>query len=176
MLASRGIAYGWRAVRQQLARLDCSPAEMTRQRGGCVVVYASKNGAMAAEAIVVRPWPGARTGLPPQARWPFAVKTRFCAAQLQGYICTTTPASHARHAKRHGCALAHGPAAVLGDAERAGRGQYRVLPTARGGAERFAGGGLYVLHRPLGARRGAAGDFCSPPARMRWMRCWRKQP
>ena len=85
-----------------LARLDCSPAEMTWQRGVDVLSFgASKNGAMAAEAIVVFD-PGLVRELAFRRKRAghLLSKTRFCAAQLQGYLHDDAWLRHARHALR----------------------------------------------------------------------------
>jgi threonine aldolase len=99
-----------------LARLDCSPAEMTWQRGVDVLSFgASKNGAMAAEAIVVfDPGLARELAFRRKRAGHLLSKTRFCAAQLQGYLHDDAWLRHARHANAMAARLAHGLAAVPG--------------------------------------------------------------
>ncbi len=99
-----------------LAHLGCTPAEATWRRGVDVLTLgATKNGALAAEAIVLfEPADAAELAFRHKRAGHLWSKSRFIAAQLLAYLEDGLWLSNARHANAMAARLAAGLAAIAG--------------------------------------------------------------
>ncbi len=93
-----------------IAALGCSPAEMTWKAGVDVLAFgATKNGAMAAEAVVIfKPELAAEFGFRRKRGGHLFSKGRFLSAQLEGYLDDDLWLRHARHANALATQLGQG--------------------------------------------------------------------
>ena len=93
-----------------LATLDCSPADMTWRAGVSLLSFgATKNGAVAAEAMVVfDPALGAELAFRHKRAGQLMSKMRFCTAQLEAYLRDDLWLRNARHANAMALRLACG--------------------------------------------------------------------
>jgi threonine aldolase len=99
-----------------LVALDCSPAEATWKAGVDALAFgATKNGALAAEAVVVFKPELARTLAYRRKRGGHLFsKMRFLSAQLEAYLAGDLWLANARHANAQAARLAEGLAALPG--------------------------------------------------------------
>ncbi|TQV81762.1 threonine aldolase family protein [Denitrobaculum tricleocarpae] len=99
-----------------IAALGCSPAEMTWKAGVDVLAFgATKNGAMAAEAVVIfKPELAAEFGFRRKRGGHLFSKGRFLSAQLEGYLEDGLWLRHALHANSLATQLAQGLAGLPG--------------------------------------------------------------
>lgn len=99
-----------------IVALDCSPAEMTWKAGVDVLAFgATKNGAMAAEAVVIfKPELAAEFGFRRKRGGHLFSKGRFLSAQLEGYLADDLWLRHARHANALAVQLAEGLSSLPG--------------------------------------------------------------
>ncbi len=99
-----------------LAFLGCSPAELTWKAGVDALAFgATKNGALAAEAVVVfRPELAETFGYRRKRGGHLFSKMRFLSAQLEAYLADDLWLGNARHANAQAARLAEGLAALPG--------------------------------------------------------------
>ncbi len=99
-----------------IAALDCSPAEMTWKAGVDVLAFgATKNGAMAAEAVVIfKPELADEFGFRRKRGGHLFSKGRFLSAQLEGYLADDLWLNHARHANALADQMAKGLSGLPG--------------------------------------------------------------
>ncbi len=99
-----------------IAALGCSPAEMTWKAGVDVLAFgATKNGAMAAEAVVIfKPELAAEFGFRRKRGGHLFSKGRFLSAQLEAYLADDLWLRHARHANALADQMAKGLSALPG--------------------------------------------------------------
>lgn len=99
-----------------IAALDCSPAEMTWKAGVDVLAFgATKNGAMAAEAVVIfKPELAGEFGFRRKRGGHLFSKGRFLSAQLEGYLADDLWLRHARHANALAARMAEGLSSLPG--------------------------------------------------------------
>lgn len=99
-----------------LVHLGCTPAEMTWKVGVDALSFgASKNGALAAEAIVFfDPARAASLGFRRKRAGHLWSKMRFLAAQFDAYLADDLWLANARHANQQAAALAQGLAGIRG--------------------------------------------------------------
>jgi threonine aldolase len=138
-----------------VARLGCSPADATWRAGVDVLSFgASKNGALAAEAVVAfDPSLAAELGLRRKRAGHLWSKMRFLSAQLVAYLDGGLWLRNARHANDMARRLADGitalPGVTLAHAVEANEIFVAVPPTLIG-ALRAAGYGFYEWPPPAG--------------------------
>jgi threonine aldolase len=94
--------------------LDCAPADLTWRAGVDVLSFgATKNGALAAEAVIFfAPEKAADFALRRKRGGHLLSKMRFCSAQLEAYLADGLWLENARHANRMAARLAEGLAAL----------------------------------------------------------------
>ncbi|MCH7889071.1 MAG: low specificity L-threonine aldolase [Proteobacteria bacterium] len=99
-----------------VAHLGCAPAEVTWRAGVDVLAFgATKNGALAAEAVVVfKPELARDLGYRRKRAGHLLSKMRFVSAQLEAYLAAGLWLKNATHANRLAATLARGLAAVPG--------------------------------------------------------------
>ncbi|WP_282606728.1 low specificity L-threonine aldolase [Pelagibius sp. Alg239-R121] len=99
-----------------IAALGCSPAEMTWKAGVDVLAFgATKNGAMAAEAVVIfKPELAGEFGFRRKRGGHLFSKGRFLSAQLEGYLADDLWLRHARHANSLAARLGAGLSGLPG--------------------------------------------------------------
>jgi threonine aldolase len=99
-----------------VAALGCAPADITWRAGVDVLSFgATKNGALAAEAVVFfDPAKAADFGYRRKRGGHLVSKMRFLSAQLEAYLADGLWLRHARHANRMAAELAAGLAALPG--------------------------------------------------------------
>jgi threonine aldolase len=103
-----------------LVSLDCSPAEITWKAGVDALSFgATKNGALAAEAVVLfKPELAATLGYRRKRGGHLFSKMRFLSAQLEAYLADDLWLANARHANAMAARLADGLRALPGAAIR----------------------------------------------------------
>lgn len=115
---ARGLAVHMDGARfaNALVRLGCSPAEMTWRAGVDILSFgATKNGCLAAEAVIVfRPDLAASLRLRRKRSGHTLSKGRLLAAQLDGYLAGDHWLANARHANALAARLSAGLAALPG--------------------------------------------------------------
>ena len=103
-------------IANAVAALDCTPAAITWRAGVDVVSFgATKNGALAAEAVIFfAPAKAAELAFRRKRGGHLFAKMRFLSAQLEAYLADGLWLRNARHANRMAARLASGLAAAPG--------------------------------------------------------------